>query len=104
MKTMISTKQILLLVLLILIGTSNGYASYQERAYLQTDKRFYISGELLWLKLYTTNIEGKLSSFSKVGYVELKSRKTKSDHREKRKASFASKTKSASKIPIVILV
>ncbi|WP_298551691.1 hypothetical protein [uncultured Parabacteroides sp.] len=33
-----------------------------------------------------------------------KSRKTKSDHREKRKASFASKTKSASKIPIVILV
>ncbi|WP_455633912.1 hypothetical protein [Parabacteroides sp.] len=71
MKTMISTKQILLLVLLILIGTSNGYASYQERAYLQTDKRFYISGELLWLKLYTTNIEGKLSSFSKVGYVEL---------------------------------
>ena len=58
MKTMISTKQILLLVLLILIGTSNGYASYQERAYLQTDKRFYISGELLWLKLYTTNIEG----------------------------------------------
>lgn len=71
MKTMISTKQILLLVLLLLIGTGNGYASYQERAYLQTDKQFYIAGELLWLKLYTTNIEGELSSFSKVGYVEL---------------------------------
>ena len=71
MKTMISTKQILLLALLLLIGTGNGYASYQDRAYLQTDKQFYIAGELLWLKLYTTNIEGELSSFSKVGYIEL---------------------------------
>lgn len=71
MKTMMSTKQILLLALLLLIGTCNGYASYQERAYLQTDKQFYIAGELLWLKLYTTNIEGELSSFSKVGYIEL---------------------------------
>ena len=71
MKTVISTRQILLPILLLLIGTGYGYASYQERVYLQTDKQFYIAGELLWLKLYTTNTEGELSSFSKVGYIEL---------------------------------
>ena len=64
MKTVISTRQILLPILLLLIGTGYGYASYQERVYLQTDKQFYIAGELLWLKLYTTNTEGELSSFN----------------------------------------
>ena len=48
MKTVISTRQILLPILLLLIGTGYGYASYQERVYLQTDKQFYIAGELLW--------------------------------------------------------
>jgi len=46
-------------------------AQYQERVYLQTDKQLYLSGELLWLKLYTTNEEGELLSLSKIGYVEL---------------------------------
>jgi len=46
-------------------------AQYQERVYLQTDKQLYLSGELLWLKLYTTDTAGRLQTFSKIGYVEL---------------------------------
>ncbi len=42
-----------------------------ERVYLQTDKQLYIAGELMWMKLYTTDETGKPVSFSKVGYVEL---------------------------------
>ena len=43
----------------------------RERVYVQTDKQTYISGELLWMKLYITDETGKPSSFSKIGYVEL---------------------------------
>lgn len=43
----------------------------RERMYVQTDKQLYMAGELLWMKLYTTDVEGKLISLSKVGYVEL---------------------------------
>lgn len=72
MKTILSIKLLYFFFLFALIGASNGYvSSYGERVYVQTDKQFYLSGELLWLKLYTTDSGGKLSSFSKVGYVEL---------------------------------
>ncbi|MDR2914808.1 MAG: hypothetical protein LBV74_08265 [Tannerella sp.] len=43
----------------------------RERVYVHTDKQTYLSGELLWMKLYLTNEAGKPVSFSKVGYVEL---------------------------------
>ncbi|MDL2264859.1 hypothetical protein LJC57_04335 [Parabacteroides sp. OttesenSCG-928-G07] len=43
----------------------------RERVYLQTDKQTYLAGELLWMKLYLTDAEGKPSPLSKVGYVEL---------------------------------
>ena len=46
-------------------------AQLRERVYMQTDKQLYLAGELLWLKLYTTDIDGKLMSFSKIGYIEL---------------------------------
>ena len=46
-------------------------AQTHERVYLQTDKQLYLSGELLWLKLYTTDTDGQLLSLSKIGYVEL---------------------------------
>jgi len=46
-------------------------AQTQERVYLQTDKQLYMSGELLWLKMYTTDTDGRLLSLSKIGYVEL---------------------------------
>jgi hypothetical protein len=43
----------------------------RERVYLQTDKLLYLSGELLWMKLYTTDAGGQRMSLSKTGYVEL---------------------------------
>ena len=43
----------------------------RERVYVQTDKQTYISGELLWMKMYLTDETGKPSSFSKIGYVEI---------------------------------
>ena len=64
-------KQMALQFLFILLGIGYGYAQLGERVYIQTDKQLYISGELLWFKLYTTDTEGKLNAFSKVGYVEL---------------------------------
>ncbi|MDR2912917.1 MAG: hypothetical protein LBV38_06485 [Alistipes sp.] len=42
-----------------------------ERLHIQTDKDNYLSGELMWMKLLTTDDRGLPLSFSKVGYVEL---------------------------------
>lgn len=71
MKITISIRQIALFLLFISISINSGHASYRERVYVQTDKQVYISGELLWLKLYTIGNSGKPSPLSKVGYVEL---------------------------------
>ncbi|MDH6535232.1 hypothetical protein D0T51_07805 [Parabacteroides sp. 52] len=46
-------------------------AELRERIYLQTDKQLYMAGELLWMKMFTTDTEGRLQDFSKIGYVEL---------------------------------
>ncbi len=46
--------------------------NYQEKTYITTDREFYITGEILWFKVY--NMEGsghQLSDVSKVAYVEL---------------------------------
>ena len=43
----------------------------RERVYLQTDKQFYLSGELVWMKFIATDLDQRLSDVSKVGYVEL---------------------------------
>lgn len=44
----------------------------QEKLYVQTDKSFYIAGEILWFRIYDINGAGnKPFSFSKVAYVEL---------------------------------
>ncbi len=51
--------------------TLKSAAELRERIYLHTDKQTYLAGELLWMKLYLTDKEGKPVSFSKVGYVEL---------------------------------
>ena len=61
----------LLIFLLLFMGRTSINAQFRERAYLQTDKQMYLAGELLWLKMYTTDMEGRLTSFSKIGYVEL---------------------------------
>ena len=63
----------LLALLIACMGQMSVQANAQlrERVYLQTDKQLYLAGELLWMKLYTTDMEGQLMSFSKIGYVEL---------------------------------
>jgi hypothetical protein len=63
--------KISILFLVFCVGQVHLFAQTQERVYVQTDKQLYMSGELLWLKLYTTDIDGKLLSLSKIGYVEL---------------------------------
>ncbi|MDL2277677.1 hypothetical protein LJC57_03700 [Parabacteroides sp. OttesenSCG-928-G07] len=42
-----------------------------ERVYVHTDKQSYLTGEMVWMKLYTTDGDGRLQTLSKVGYVEL---------------------------------
>jgi hypothetical protein len=64
-------KKCILLTALLYSWQVKGNTSVQERVYLQTDKELYLAGELLWLKLYTTDAGGRLSSFSKIGYIEL---------------------------------
>ncbi|MDR3141620.1 MAG: hypothetical protein LBU37_07850 [Tannerellaceae bacterium] len=64
-------KKCIILAALLYSGQAKGNTSVQERVYLQTDKELYLAGELLWLKLYTTDAEGRLFSFSKTGYIEL---------------------------------
>ena len=44
----------------------------KEKIYLQTDKSFYISGEILWFKSYVVDASrNKFFSLSKVAYVEV---------------------------------
>ena len=45
---------------------------YTEKIYLNTDRNFYLSGELIWFKIYVTNgITNHLSTLSKIAYTEL---------------------------------
>lgn len=52
---------------------------FQEKIFVHTDKSFYVCGEIIWFKLYNTDAyQNKLSSISKVAYVELLS----ADHKQ----------------------
>jgi len=62
---------ILLFFLTICLVSPAVNGQINERVYLQTDKQLYLAGELLWMKMYTTDIKGQLLSLSKIGYVEL---------------------------------
>ncbi|MDO5429823.1 MAG: hypothetical protein Q4F46_12840, partial [Parabacteroides sp.] len=62
---------ILSLLCLLWTGQTIFAGELRERVYLQTDKQFYLSGELVWIKFLTTDTERRLSDVSKVGYVEL---------------------------------
>jgi hypothetical protein len=64
-------KQTILLITLLLTIQVYARLPERERVYLQTDKQLYLAGELLWIKLYTTDADGCLTPLSKVGYVEL---------------------------------
>ncbi len=54
-----------------LAQTPAAQTSIEERMYISTDKDNYLSGEIVWMKLITTDPTGTPLVFSKVGYVEL---------------------------------
>lgn len=62
---------LLLCIVIPLFGQSVEGEPLRERLYLQTDKPLYLAGEFLWLKIISTDTEGKPITLSKVGYVEL---------------------------------
>ncbi|TDO24425.1 hypothetical protein [Pedobacter duraquae] len=44
----------------------------QEKIFVQTDKDFYLTGELIWFKMYTINAQTNLpADLSKVAYVDV---------------------------------
>jgi len=58
----------------------NGYNKnvLREKIYVHTDKTFYVTGEIAWFKLYTTDgVLHKPLSLSKVAYVEVLDKENK---------------------------
>ena len=60
---------ILSLLCLLWAGQTVLAGELRERVYLQTDKQFYLSGELVWMKFIATDLDQRLSDVSKVGFV-----------------------------------
>ena len=71
MKKSMIKQCILSLLCLLWAGQTLLAGELRERVYLQTDKQFYLSGELVWMKFIATDLDQRLSDVSKVGYVEL---------------------------------
>jgi len=77
MKKKIINKTYKLIVAILLFANCGMSYSVQaiepinERVYVRTDKEVYLAGENLWSKLYVTNLDGAISSFSKIAYLEL---------------------------------
>ena len=71
MKKSMIKQWILSLLCLLWAGQTVLAGELRERVYLQTDKQFYLSGELVWMKFIATDLDQRLSDVSKVGYVEL---------------------------------
>ncbi len=61
----------LLLIYTIPLWGQNNAGILHERIYLQTDKQTYLAGELLWMKIFTVDINKHPLLFSKIVYVEL---------------------------------
>jgi hypothetical protein len=61
----------------VLPSVQNNFAAYQknnlhEKIYVHTNKNFYLTGEILWFKIYNTDgSTNKMLDLSKVVYVEL---------------------------------
>ena len=65
-------KKIIICILLIITTLNIMDASpLRERIYVQTDKQLYLAGEMIRMKLLTTDSEKIPIIFSKTGYVEL---------------------------------
>src|SRR4051812_32538421 len=58
--------------------TSYQANNYNEKIFVHTDKTFYLTGESIWFKIYCVDeCFHKLSSVSKIAYVEIISRENK---------------------------
>jgi hypothetical protein len=61
----------------VLSGLQNNFINFQkanlhEKIYVHTDKNFYLTGEILWFKIYNTDgSTNKMIGLSKVAYVEI---------------------------------
>ncbi|WP_426667908.1 hypothetical protein ACPPVU_17845 [Mucilaginibacter sp. McL0603] len=61
----------------VLSGLQNNFINFQkanlhEKIYVHTDKNFYLTGEILWFKIYNTDgSTNKIIDLSKVAYVEI---------------------------------
>ncbi len=67
-------KKLFIIAVLTCAGLAQDAAAQQtpgERMYVATDKDNYLAGEIVWMKLITTDVAGAPQEFSKVGYVEL---------------------------------
>ena len=58
---------------------TNSLQYFQEKIFVHTDKSFYVTGEIIWFKLYVTDAYlNQPLDISKVAYVEIYSREKKS--------------------------
>lgn len=65
---------ILICSLLCLLPSASAVERLRERVYLATDRDVYVAGDAVWLSAWCVDAaSGKLSSFSKIAYVELHS-------------------------------
>src|SRR6201999_3804496 len=61
----------------VLTGLQSNFINFQkinlqEKIYVHTDKNFYLTGEILWFKIYNTDgSTNKLIDLSKIAYVEI---------------------------------
>jgi hypothetical protein len=71
MKTL---KDICLITFILLIGNNGGFSQdvLHEKIFVHTDKNFYQTGEIIWLKIYNVDADRMIPvNVSKLAYVEL---------------------------------
>ncbi|NCD70046.1 hypothetical protein [Mucilaginibacter agri] len=84
------------------LNAYNSKAAFQEKLFVHTDKSFYITGEILWFKIYNTDaMENKPLDVSKVAYVEILDRQQNAVAQAKVKLDKSSGSGSLS-IPITL--
>ena len=60
--------------LLLLIASASGAERLRERVYISTDRDVYVAGDAVWMSAWCVDAStGRLSSFSKIAYVEVHS-------------------------------
>ncbi len=53
--------------------------NFQEKIFVHTDRNFYLSGDIVWFKIYNTSAsQNTFTTISKIAYVELLNTENKS--------------------------